>query len=608
MKNLLFLICFLSFFSLSIGQEVMFSHNYNQVFTVFYDNTILRKKATVNSPILATVKSGTQLEQAYHTIKGEVRGVKGIWHKIRYQGKEGYVWGELITNCFIKSQENPSYSFLINGRKGQTEVKIFHEGRLENSQTILNPESLRFSGVTSIGKTYQSNSRDVFMFYYGDYKTSELKFYTWNNEKFEEFNQSFKDSSFFNYNRKSEQLIIERLVNFRSKPNIDSSVISVLKMGDKVDVLQTHVCYDTVGGHRGTWTQVRLDKDTGYVWGSFVSSYQFASYKEEGLTFLIRRSHRYQDQLIALKENKILDTFSFQGISNFLGAHSYGNMGLNDVNDIIGICYSGESCGVPSGDVLISWSNHQFQSLTRSYGIGDGGLSYEHNVVFPSNYEGQRGIIKITESDSESIDLYRADKGESNYESIYETILTRNYIYRNGKLKEIDSETNEMEKLLTSQFKHHQLSYYVKEDFNNDGKKDVILYAIDTLSRTSENYYERKNKSLVVVALGQKKRGYKILTSSNKLIVHGANRPLTKVIRTEQGFCLKIYYSGYYNEESDSRHFYMYYRYNKKKRDFELNKVEEIFPPTNYSGSWKKQEHFYRKNPLLFKHSYHPEL
>lgn len=608
MKNLLLLLYFFSVSSLSIGQEVMFSHNYYHAFTVFYDNTILREKASINSSIIAKVKSGTQLEQAYQTVKGEVGGIKGVWHKIRYKGSEGYVWGELITNCFIKSQENPSYSFLINGRNGQTEVKIFHEGRLDNLQTMLNPKSLRFSGVKSMGKTYHSGSKDVFMFYYGDYKDSQLKFYTWNNKKFEEFNQPFRDSSFLNYNRKSEQLIIEKLVNFRKEPTIQSSVISVLEMGNKVAVLQENVAYDTVGGVRDTWTKVKLGKDTGYIWGPFVSLYQFASYKEEGLTFLIRKFQGYRDQLIAIKENKILDTFSFQGISNFLGAHSYGNMGLDNVEDIIGVCYSGESCGVPSGDVLISWSNQQFKSLTNDYGIGDGGLSYGHNVVFPSSYEGQRGMIKITESDSESIDLYCADKGENNYESIYETILTRNYMYLDGKLKEIESETNKIERLLASQFKHHQLNYYVKEDFNKDGRKDVILYAIDTLSRTSENYYERKNKSLIVVALGQKRGGYKILTSSNKLITHGANRPLTKVISTEQGFCIKIYYSGYYNEESDPRHFYMYYQYNKKKRDFLLNKIEEYFPPTNYSGTWEKQEHFYKKNPLLFKNSYHPEL
>jgi len=583
-------------------------HSNNSALVTFYDKVNLREAPSTDSKILASLDEGIRIQQVYITVKDTINGKHGYWYKVKYKGNQGYIWGELLANCSVKSQENVDQSFIFNNKGNKTLIKHFNKGKFQTTISIKNPDTLKFSSAKSLGSTWQSNGKDVFLFYYGDYKKSTVKFYTWNNQQFTPYNFPFKDSSFFNYHRSKYQLITEKLVNMRTQPDINSSVIKVLNLGTKVGISRRKIGLDTLEKKQvGYWSRVSVGSDTGYIWDSYISVYHFNSYKEKDLIFLLREPFGYKSQVLALKDDKVIDTFSFRRISNFYGGHTLGTMGLDNIQEIIGFCYSGESCGVPSGDVLIAWKNNRFSKLVNDYGIGDGGLSYNHNAIFPSEKRGEKGIIKISESDSESIDLY-SEKGENNYDGIYEHNLMRNYSYLNDELKEIPSETTKMESLLASEFKNYQLNYFEKGDFNKDGIQDVILYAIDTFESRKESYYKRKDKALIVVALGDGFWNYNIVSSSKKLINYSDNRPLTKIEETDKGFCVKIFYSGYYNNFPMKRHFYMYYNYSKKKQDFLLTRTTEFFPPENYSGDWSKKEYYYRKKPIALGKSYHSDI
>jgi hypothetical protein len=55
--------------------------------------------------------------------------------------------------------------------------------------------------------------------------------------------------------------------------------------------------------------------------------YFFDSNKDEKLSFIIRNSHDYKHEILAVRDKIIVDTFSFRRISNFRGAHTRGSMG-----------------------------------------------------------------------------------------------------------------------------------------------------------------------------------------------------------------------------------------------------------------------------------------
>jgi hypothetical protein len=385
-----------------------------------------------------------------------------------------------------------------------------------------------------------------------------------------------------------------------------SSVISVLEFGTKIQLIQQSVKRDTVNGRVGVWAKIVYKEDTGFVWQDYISMYFFESNKDEKLSFIIRNSHDYKHEILAVRDKRVVAAFSFHGISNYIGAHSRGGMGLLNVDEIIGVCYSGGSCGKTSGDVLIAWDGNNFHKFINEEGTGDGGLSYGCSIVFPSSIGGKKNRVSVITYDSESIDVFRESKEDNNYDNINRAYLTRNYVYTNWKLKEVNSETIQLEKLLASKFPAFKLKYYEKGELNNDGVEDAILYAVDTVNFMNEGYEKKSNKSLVVIALKGVRRGYFIKSYSKKIISHEDNSPLTRIKINPEGFSLNIYYSGYYNDKNNPRQYFMDYKFDKKKKDFILSHVTEFFPPIDYSGNWERKEYFYKKNRISFQDSYHP--
>ena len=396
----LFLLPFVSF-----SQDVMLTHNNSRSILVYKDNANLREKPSLESKIISRMPTGTEVVSAYENRKGVVNGKKGVWVKVQFKGEFGYVWSDLLVSHVTKSQSDVDYKFHFKASEGETKVKVFYKNNFVKHQSIKNTDTLKLSYAQSLGTTYNSSGNDIFVFYYGNYSQSKFQLFSWDGNRFSKFNKPLKDSSFYSYNYGNKQIVTERLVNFRKDASTNSDVITVLKFGDKVELINQNVKWDTINNKVGNWAKIKFRNDTGFLWQDFLSLYSFESYKEKSLQFVIKNSYDYKHMIVAIRDKKIVDTFSFRRISNFRGAHSRGNLGLKNVQEILGVCYSGESCGVPSGDVLIAWDGETFRKFKEEVGTGDGGLSYGESLIFPSHPDGEKDIIKVISYDSESIDI-----------------------------------------------------------------------------------------------------------------------------------------------------------------------------------------------------------
>ena len=604
MKNkLIILLCFLPFFGMA--QDVFFSHNYSSQLIVFSDNANLREKPNLESKIVGSVSFGTELKSMQSSINGVVNGVKGQWIKILHKDKSCYIWNGLTATSNFKSQVYLDNSFLIkHTKRNKFEVKVFEKGVYQKTISFSNNSKLKYFGGGSLGKTYNSDGKDIFVFYFVGYDSTISQFYQWDGRDLIKFDKTLKDNSFSNYKDKNSQIIIEKLVNLRKDPSADSEIIKVLGFGFKINLVKQKIKRDTVNSEIGYWSRVSYKNDTGFVWSSYVSMYSFESYKEKSLSFVITEGEGWKHKILAIRNTKVVDSYLFNRISNFSGAHSNGNLGLKNVSEILAVCYSSYSCGTPSGDVLIAWDGVKFKKFFNESGVGDGGLSDGVYLTFPSENDGKKGVVTIGYYGSESIRLY-SEKGGSNYESINRSHLVRNYKYEDS-LVEINSDTKEIEMILAKKLPKYQLQYFEKADLNSDGYLDVILCAKDTSGHYLENYEYRSKKTLLVILLKNKTGNYYVKTSSNKLIVHKDNMPLSKIIAEKGGFTIKIFYSGYYNSENNKKHYELEYKFDKRLNDFVLKKVIDITPPVRYGREWKKEEFTYKKNKVLFKDSYHP--
>jgi hypothetical protein len=582
------------------SQDVLMSHN-EASHTIYNTKANIRKSPSLISEIVAVSKEGELLDFRYDHIRDIINGISSVWKKVKYKDEYGYVWGPLTSlSASFKSQEFINHSFLISQKtNSDIHIKLSNNNVFKETFLLNNNTGLNFYAAYSLGKTYNSNKNDVFVFYFGDYDYLITKYYQWDGAKITLFNKKLKDNSFAQYNLISGGIITENVVNLRAEPSVNSDIVKALGLGYKINSIKYEQVLDSINGKKGFWNRVTHNNDTGFVWGRFLGYYTFESYKDEELSFILKQGEEDSETILAVKNGQIIDSYSFSRLSNFIGAHSRGSMGLKNISEIIGVCYSGGICGTTSGDVLIVFDGKKFFKSFTEAGVGDGGLYFGENVTFPSDNGGKEGVVSITTYDSESIDL----PGENNYESINRSVLIRNYVLKNDSLLEIDSETKKIEKLVKVKFPKYNLGYFKKGDINGDGFEDVVLYARYNINNY-EMYDVAKNKSLLAILLNDKKGNYKLQSYTNKLVYHNENDPLTSIKLIDNGFKLNIYYAGYYNEDTNNNQYEVTFKYEKNKNDFFMREIIEYTPT---SQQWSKEVFTYKSKSITFKDSYTPE-
>ncbi len=575
---------------------------------MFSDNVNLREGPSLKSKIIATVPSRTILNPSNYDWQNDtINGVAGRWLAVVYNYKTCFVWNKLVTQSYFRSQLNPKDRFLIKHAKNNSfEVKIFKEDVFIKSLLLPNLNKQKYNCGFSLGETYNSDGKDVFVFCFD----IGSQFYQWDGQDLTIFNKELKDSSFLHYDQSSIRQIVGNSVNFRSAPSIHADIIQVLEFGSKLVLVKDYFKRDTVNNVHGYWAKVIYNKKTGYVWHTYVSRYSFESYKDKSLHFIIKYGNLWhENEILAIKDNKIIDAYYFIGLSNFKGAHSMGNMGLDNVAEFIGVSYNANCGGQADGDVIIAWDGKKFHKFTDEYGSGDVVGFEQYDLIFPSSIKGESEIIKIEYTVGDHIYTY-TEKGEINFESINRQFLSRNYSYNNDSLVEINSQTKILEKLLKQYFPDFKLEHFSEGDLNNDGFPDIIINALDTLGRYNNyNIYEKKpNKTLLLILLNDKKGGYIIKTYSKKLIYHKDNYPLSKFTITEIGFKIYINYSSDYGNKGISMQCEIYYIFDTEENDFFMKKIIVYSPSEKGDGDWTKKEYNYNSKKILFEDSYHPAI
>lgn len=598
------LILFLILASSGFTQNVYLEHNYSSPFIVFSDNVNLREGSSIKSKIIATVPSRTILNPSnFDWHNDTINGVAGKWLAVVYNNKSCYVWSKLIAQSYFRSQINPKDRFLIKQAKNNRfEVKIYKEDVFIKSVLLPNLNKQKYNCGFSLGETYNSDGKDVFVFCFD----KGSLFYQWDGKDLTRFNKELKDSSFLHYNQSSIRQIVGNSVNFRTAPSIHADVIKVLEFGSKLVLVKDYFKRDTVNNVHGYWAKVIYRKKTGYVWHTYISLYSFESYKDKSLSFIVKEGkHWHKNEILAIKDNKVIDSYSFDALP-IREVHSIGNMGMQNISDFISIYFAAE---VSDGNLIIAWDGSKFHRFIIVGGWGDGGFSEGNRITFPSDRNGESGIIIISNYESELVGTHFI-KAKYNSEEINRKFLIRKYSYINDSLVEINSQTKIVEKLLKQYFPGFKLAHFSEGDLNNDGFPDMIINALDTLGRYNYNYniYEKKpNKTLLLILLNDKKGGYIVKTYSKKLIYHKKNHPLSKFIITEIGFQINIYYSGYYNTKINMQ-YEIYYIFDTEENDFIMKKIIEYIPPQKRDGDWTKKEYNYNSKKILFEDSYHPAI
>lgn len=171
----------------------------------------------------------------------------------------------------------------------------------------------------------------------------------------------------------------------------------------------------TMKGITAPWYQVKYKVDgkqkEGYVWLGLMA---FGSYQKDTAQFLygidkvvpgdIKEAEpKYVIQVKALnakhivldKKTATVDGGSFAITSD---AKLLGSMGLDKINTIVRLNFSGEACGIPDNYIYYGWNGTKLLELPGKTNMFDAGaVAHTETLLFPKEPGGQAGkIIRLT--------------------------------------------------------------------------------------------------------------------------------------------------------------------------------------------------------------------
>lgn len=200
----------------------------------------------------------------------------------------------------------------------------------------------------------------------------------------------------------------------RQSPSLQAPVIDSLTIGNPVIASRLTETELTLRGMTAPWWQVRYQaggkQKEGYLWLGLLSLGNYrkdtvqllygiekvipGAAKEDGPKYVvIVKALNTTHHLLDKKELTVAGgQFAISTEGKLLGS-----MGLDKLNAILRLCFSGEACGIPTDFYYYGWTGSKLLVLPEKSNVFDAGaVSHDEVLLFPKEAGGQAGkIIKV---------------------------------------------------------------------------------------------------------------------------------------------------------------------------------------------------------------------
>lgn len=214
-------------------------------------------------------------------------------------------------------------------------------------------------------------------------------------------------------------------VKLRDQPNAESNVLTLLKIGEQIEIIEKSNSTMQFDGIESPWYKVKTSDKVGFVLGSLISLDKstngnltyLISLKKDGIKLFAKT--RILENGLDFKENEsqlMTGEFSIKAI---------GNKGLESIKSIFKIDYLAESCGVNGGGIYLFYNGMELIKAIEYTRVADADLYwFIEEYIFPNDKDGIKGKI-----------VYKSEFGETKeYETEWtESKTTRRVLEWNGK-------------------------------------------------------------------------------------------------------------------------------------------------------------------------------
>ncbi len=214
-------------------------------------------------------------------------------------------------------------------------------------------------------------------------------------------------------------------VKLRDQPNTESEVLSILKIGEKIKILEKSDTKMDFEGILSPWYKIKSKDKVGFVLGSLISLDR-ATFENSVYLISLKRdnSKLFLKTRVLENENAFKENIA-QLLTGEFSVSASGNKGLENVNSIFKIDYLSESCGTNGGGIYLFYDGNNLMKAIDFTQVADADLYWFHEAyIFPNDADGVAGKI-----------VYKSEVGETkDYETEWtESKHSRRILEWNGK-------------------------------------------------------------------------------------------------------------------------------------------------------------------------------
>ena len=216
-------------------------------------------------------------------------------------------------------------------------------------------------------------------------------------------------------------------VKFRETPNVESKVLSLLKIGSEIEVLKKADEIMMYNGIESHFYKVKYDGKNGYVLGGLISLE-----KKEGEygTYLFqfkKKEFQYDIVVRAVNKDQTFTETSAPIGDPELSILLLDNKGLTSVQQILRIENHPEACGVIGGDIYLFQTENGLKKAFETTIFSEAGVNwYNEKLLFPTDKAGVANRI-----------VYQKEQGEYGDEAtneVHVSTTSRELRWKNGEL------------------------------------------------------------------------------------------------------------------------------------------------------------------------------
>jgi hypothetical protein len=224
-------------------------------------------------------------------------------------------------------------------------------------------------------------------------------------------------------------------VRLRIEPSSDSETLTLLKIGQRIEIVKKTDIKNNFNGIKTPWYKVKYDQKIGYVLGGLISLAEIKSdnlrcfislEKTEGKLYILTRVlSDFTDNYFENRSESFAD-------NNGFCLKLFDNKGLEGINNILYINYLPESGGANSGGYYLFFDNKKLHKVIDLTSRSDIGFWESENLYFPKDSLGEKNKIIYIKEKGQYSESY-SEQNEPNWEKSSKII--RRLEWYNNELK-----------------------------------------------------------------------------------------------------------------------------------------------------------------------------